>query len=83
MEILEPGRKLALFMPIRYLEGVKRYESIKKHPPKEIWCSVKRLTCAKNGDPAIFEKGSATAYAWFVWQKGFDGNPQVFWFNDK
>lgn len=83
MEILEPNRKLALFMPIRYLEGIKRYKSIKKYPPKEIWCSVKRLTCAKNGDPEIFAKGSATAYAWFVWEKGFNGNPQVFWFNDK
>jgi hypothetical protein len=33
-----------------------------------------------NGD---FENtgGSATAYAWFVWEKGWKGAPEVHWFN--
>jgi hypothetical protein len=25
--------------------------------------------------------GSAVAYGWFVWQKGFDGNTKIEWFN--
>lgn len=81
MEITNDGAKIALFLPIRYLEGQARYKVIQKYPPKEIWCSVKRLTCAKNGDPEIFKKGSATAYAWFYWEKGFKGDPIVKWFN--
>jgi hypothetical protein len=25
---------------------------------------------------------SATAYAWFVWEKGYKGYPEIRWFND-
>ncbi len=25
--------------------------------------------------------GSATAYAWFVWVKGYKGEPVIKWFN--
>ena len=25
--------------------------------------------------------GSAAAYAWFVWEKGFKGEPVIRWFN--
>jgi hypothetical protein len=25
--------------------------------------------------------GSAVAYAWFVWQKGFNGKTTIEWFN--
>lgn len=33
-----------------------------------------------NGD---FENtgGSATAYGWFVWEKGYKGSPEIRWFN--
>jgi hypothetical protein len=34
-----------------------------------------------NGDFAKFENGSATAYAWFIWEKGFKGHPEIHWFN--
>ena len=43
---------------------------------------VNRIACAKNGD---FEKlnnqGSAIAYAWFIWEKGFKGDTIVKWIN--
>lgn len=26
-------------------------------------------------------KGSATAYAWYVWEKGYKGDPIIKWFN--
>ena len=36
--------------------------------------------CGKNGD---FEDGdsSAIAFAWFIWEKGFKGEPTIKWFN--
>jgi len=38
----------------------------------------KRIKCAKNGE---FEKigSSAIAYAWFIWEKGFNGKPTIDW----
>ena len=52
----------------------------KNNPPRRVWVSSSRLKCAMNGD---FDSmgSSATAYAWFVWEKGFKGSPEIRWFN--
>jgi hypothetical protein len=80
LEIMQTGKKLALFLPIRYLEGQARKEIFKAHPPKIVYISSSRLECVINGD---FEKmkGSSVGYAWFVWQKGFKQKPIIEWFN--
>lgn len=62
MEILKEGKKLALFMPIRYLEGKKRKKIFAAYPPKVVYVSSSRLACAINGDFANM-KGSAVSYA--------------------
>ena len=77
LDLLMPGRKLALFLRLQYLEGVSRYEKVfKKNPPKTIYIFVNRQVCSKKDD---FSEGSAVAYAWFVWEKGFTGDPVVKW----
>lgn len=80
LEIMQEGKKLALFLPIRYLEGQARKAIFKKFPPKIVYVSSSRLECALNGK---FDKmkGSAVGYAWFVWQKGFKGKTTIQWFN--
>jgi hypothetical protein len=80
MEILESGYKMAMLLPIRYLEGKQRKQIFKQFPPKKVYVSSSRIKCAKNGE---FDKmeGSAMSYAWFVWQKGFKGKPTLEWFN--
>ena len=54
-----------------------------KYPPKKIYVSSSRLLCAKNGDFEGMRKGggSAVAYAWFIWEKGYDGDTIVRWVN--
>ena len=80
LEILPKGKKLALFLPIRYLEGQSRKKIFLLHPPKTIYVSSSRLECVLNGN---FDKmkGSAVGYAWFVWEKGFYGKTSITWFN--
>ena len=41
----------------------------------------KRVACAKNGDFSRVKEsgGSVTAYAWFVWEKGYKGTTTVDW----
>lgn len=80
MDKLETGRYLCMFLKLTFLEGKKRKELFDKYPPKRIWVSRSRIVCAKNGD---FEKtkSSAVAYGWFVWQKGYTGDPIIKWFN--
>ena len=59
------GNKLCLFLKIQFLEGQKRKELFKKHPPKYVYCHSSRQLCAKDGE---FEKYTATTqfYAWYV-----------------
>jgi len=80
ISIMSNGNKLALFLPIRYLEGKARKETFRKFPPKTVHISSSRLACAMNGK---FDemKGSAVSYAWFVWEKGYKGETILKWFN--
>lgn len=80
LSIVHPGRKVAMFLKLQFLEGQKRKNFFLKNPPRTIYVSSSRLICAMNGD---FEKysSSAVAYAWFVWEKGFTGNPIIKWIN--
>lgn len=80
MEISEGGTKIAMFLKLTFLEGQKRKAMFEKYPPKRVYVSSSRLNCAKNGDFSSKE-ASAVAYAWFVWEKGFKGNPEIHWFN--
>ena len=72
--------KVAFFMPTRYLEGKKRKEIFRTHPPIRIWVSSSRLKCAINGKFDEMQ-GSAVSYSWFVWQVGFKGKTEIDWFN--
>lgn len=83
LSIVPEGKKVCMFLKVQFLEGKARRKMFEKYPPKRIWVSSSRILCAKNGD---FERmikggGSAMAYAWFVWEKGYEGDTVVKWFN--
>ena len=80
LEIIPDGKKVAMFLELQFLEGKARKEFYKTNPPKKIYVASGRLNCAKNGE---FEKypSSAAAYAWFVWEKGYTGKPEIDWIN--
>lgn len=80
LSIIPKGKKVAMFLKLTFLEGKARRALFKSSPPCRIWVSSSRLKCAMNGDFNAFE-GSATAYAWFVWEKGFHGDTKIKWFN--
>lgn len=80
LESVQPGRKVAMFLKLQFLEGKSRKQFFLENPPKVIYVSSSRLICAVNGE---FDKisSSAVAYAWFVWEKGFAGDPVIKWIN--
>lgn len=82
MEVVNDGGKIAMFLKIQFLEGAKRREMFKKYPPKYIYVFSKRQNPWRNGSP-VDEKGkpwsSTMCFAWFVWEKGFTGEPIVRW----
>ena len=72
-----------MFLKLTFMEGKGRKELFQKTPPKVIFVSSSRLLCAKNGE---FQKmkdggGSAVAYGWYIWEKGYTGNTIIQWFN--
>jgi len=49
--------------------------------PKLIYVSSGRLCCAMNGDFEKYGKSNAMTFAWYIWEKGYAGEPIVRWFN--
>ena len=83
MESITEGNKLIMFLKVQFLEGKSRKKLFEKYPPKTVWVSSSRITCAKNGDFEYMKAngGSAVAYAFYVWQKGYKGDTILKWFN--
>ena len=83
MELCGSGCKVAMFLKLTFLESKARKKMFEKYPPKVIYVSSSRLQCAKNGDFETYKKGTGTAiaYAWFVWEDGYNGETVVKWIN--
>lgn len=83
LDISADGVKVAMFLKLTFLESKSRKKLFEKYPPKVVYVSSSRLQCAKNGDFVKYGKGvgTAVAYAWFVWEKGYVGNPIIKWVN--
>lgn len=81
LDILKEGRKVFMFLKLTFLEGKARYKEIfSKTPPKKIYVFSDRIACAKNGDfENLQSKTGAVAYAWFVWEKGYNGDTIIKW----
>ena len=83
LSIIPNGNKVAMFLKLQFMEGKSRKELFKYNPPKTIYVSSSRLLCAKNADfdGMIAGGGSAVAYAWYIWEKGYTGKTVVEWIN--
>lgn len=81
MAMIDPGHKVAMFLKLQFLEGKQRKELFRKWPPKVVYVSSSRLHCAMNGDFEKYGKSNAIAYAWYVWEKGYTGEPVIRWIN--
>ena len=80
IDIVPIGNKVAMFLKLQFLEDKARRKFFNSNPPKTVYVASGRLNCAKNGE---FDKytSSAVAYAWFVWEKGYTGKPEIEWIN--
>lgn len=78
LDILDDGYYCIMFLKIQFLEGQERRKFFDKYPPKYVYVNSARQLCAMNGE---FEKYKATVicYCWFIWEKGFTGEPTIRW----
>jgi len=76
--------KVAMLLPLSFITTKQRSKLYKTYPPHTIYVYEDRICIAKNGE---FEKYSSVInpqqYAWFIWHKGFNGNPTIKWIQNK
>ena len=81
LELIPEGRRAAFFLKVQFLESVGRRKLFDASPPRKIVVSSNRLHCAINGNWEIGMRNNAVSYAWFIWEKGYKGKPEIEWFN--
>lgn len=79
LSLVDDGRHVCMFLKLTFLEGKARRMFFEKNPPMRVWVSSSRLNCWFNG--IVTNTTSAQCYAWFIWQKGYKGHPEIRWFN--
>src|ERR1035437_10178513 len=86
-EFMERGLKLASqkliwFGKLQALEGKERAGKMENSPLRTVYVFKSRQNPLRNGS-AVDEKGkpwaSTMAFAWFVWEIGYTGKPQIEW----
>ena len=81
IETITYGHKVAMFLKLTFLETKKRYELFKKYPPKVIYVASMRFGCSQTGEfNTDGNTGSAIAYCWYIWEKGYNGDTTIKWF---
>lgn len=78
LKVVAEGYYVIMFLKIQFLEGQKRGELFKKYPPKYVYVNSRRQICYINGDMSK-KMSSPTCYCWFVWEKGYTGDPIIKW----
>lgn len=78
LDILPQGGILCSFSKTLFLESKARYDKLfSSQPPKYILQFINRIKCGKNG--TFGSDSSAVSYAWFIWEKGWRGDPSIMW----
>jgi hypothetical protein len=75
-------KKVALFGKLQALEGQKRATFLEVSPLKTVYVFKRSISPMRNGSQ-VDENGkpwaSTMAFAWYVWEKGYVGNPVIKW----
>lgn len=78
IDVCRTGAYVIMYLKIQFLEGKKRRLIFNKFPPKYVYVNSVRQTCYINGDMSSKLMG-ATCFCWFIWEKGFAGEPVIRW----
>ena len=80
LEFVEKSIKIAplvcMLLRIQFIESEGRNKLYEENPPRYVAVFKKRVNCSKN---AVFprKESSPVCYAWFIWERGYKGNPEL------
>ncbi len=69
--------KMALLCKLAFLEGQERSKILEETHLTRVHVFRKRIQLTRNGETP--RGGGMIAFAWFVWEKGYNGKPEVDW----
>ena len=70
--------KVAMLARLAFLEGAERRELYDSSPIARVWVFSKRIQMLRSGI-ATSDNGGMVAFAWFVWEHGYRGQPTIGW----
>ena len=77
MELVIDGGYVYFLLRLAFLESKKRINLFNKFPPKRVYVLQRRPSFfSANGKTRTTD---ATSYAMFLWQKGYEGKPELDW----
>lgn len=76
LSLVNDRNHVIMFLKVQFLEGKDRNKFYKEFPPKYVYVNSSRQTCYLNGDMSK-KLSSATCYCWYIWEKGFQGDPII------
>lgn len=78
LELINDDYYCCMLLKIQFLESKARRKLFDKNPPIYVYINSERQTCYINGDMSK-KMSSASCYCWYVWKKGFNGEPTIRW----
>lgn len=79
LKLLKPRCKLAMILKLQFLEGQHRKDFFAKYPPKYVYVFSGRIPRMHQFGYKGKVSGSILAFAWFIWEKGYKGEPVIRW----
>ena len=71
----------ALLLRLSFLEAVGRKDWFEANPPARIHVSSRRLPMMPREGYEGKQSSSTLAHAWYIWLRGYNGSPQLRWFD--
>jgi hypothetical protein len=76
--LLISERKVAMLLKLAFLEGKRRASFLQTTPLARVWVFARRVTFRIPGN--TYDRGGGMlAFAWFVWEHGHHGKPELGW----
>lgn len=71
--------KVAMFLRLAFLEGQRRGGWFPRTPLKRVWVMSARVPMQRGRLATDDEGHGVLAFAWFVWEHGYTGEPTIGW----
>ena len=77
LQYMKDGSKLCALLKIQFLESLKRRDLFEKYPLTRMYVFRRRANVYQNDNRSLGI--SNVCYCWFVWVKGYKGEPTIRW----